>query len=275
MFCVASRPLAHPVCPASALGHFRSDAPAHAPAAGAAPAFTPAGAGGLKQGGSQLLSDPIYPQPQAVAPAGLFSASERRRIQAEADRHPLASSAAAIDPADLHPESAVRSASASASVSPNRRPVPRWPCEADEGWKELLGFDLTVLAPPRGHPIRKALPKAREDKDYPAFAMALRDMGVPARQIARAAVLAGLLPTQQRPVTEPEGGGTKTPALGDALRDAMNLYFKQIAEIRDGLPQVRAKLEAFLADHKTRMPQEDRARMEALLARLVGLARFG
>jgi hypothetical protein len=105
--------------------------------------------------------------------------------------------------------------------------------------------------------------------------MALREMGVPAGQITRAAVIAGLLPTQQRPVTGPEGAGKKPSDFKDVLREDLNLFFKRTAETVRGLPQVRAKLEAFLAAHNARMPQEERVQMEGLFGRLGGAARFG
>ena len=260
MFCLASRPLAYPACLASPPFY----APAVTPSEVSDSARVP-----------RPVSAEIAPHPDAVAGGGVFSAGERRRMQAEADNHPLATSTAAIEPAALAPALTLGSPVHSTSPSQSRLPIPRWPCEADEGWKELLGFDLTVLAPPRGHPVRTALPKAREDKDYPAFAMALREMGVPADQIARAAVDAGLLPTQQRSVIGPEAGSKKISDFKDGLRDELNLFFKQAAETVRGLPPVRAKLEAFLAAHKTRMPQEERAQMEALSARLGGAARFG
>ena len=260
MFCVASRPLAYPACPATA--------PAYAPAVTSFEVSDPAR-------GAGPVSAEIAPHPDAVGGSGVFSAGDRRRMQAEADHHPLATRTAAIDPAALAPASTWGSPARVTSPSQSRMPAPRWPCEADEGWKELLGFDLTVLAPPRGHPVRTALPKAREEKDYTAFAIALREMGVPAGQITRAAVLGGLLPTQQRPVTGPEGVGKKPSDFKDVLREDLNLFFKRTAETMRGLPQARAQLEAFLAAHKTRMPQEERAQMEALLARLGGGARFG
>ena len=59
MFCVASRPLAHPACPAAASA----------------------------DGSAQF---PAPPQAQASAHAGFFSESEQQRMQAEADSHPLA-----------------------------------------------------------------------------------------------------------------------------------------------------------------------------------------
>ncbi len=260
MFCLASRPFAYPVCLAAA--------PAYVPA-------VPSSEVSDSVREPRPVSAEIAPHPNAVAGGGVFSAGERRRIQAEADNHPLATRAASIERATLAPASTLGSTAQSTSPSQSRLALPRWPCEADEGWKELLGLDLTVVAPPRGHPVRKAIAKAREDKDYPAFAMALREMGVPAGQITRAAVHAGLLPTQQRPVTGPEGAGKKTTDFKDGLRDELNLFFKQTAETVRGLPQVRAKLEAFLAAHNARMPQEERAQMEALLGRLGGAARFG
>ncbi len=123
-------------------------------------------------------------------------------MQAEADHHPLATRTAAIAHAALAPASTLGSTVQSTSPSQSRLPFPRWPCEADEGWKELLGFDLTVLAPPPGHPVRKTLVQARADKDFSTFAMALMEMGVPPPQIFRAAMLGDMLPTQDR--SDPE-----------------------------------------------------------------------
>ena len=184
MFCLASRPLAYPACLASPPFY----APAVTPSEVSDSARVP-----------RPVSAEIAPHPDAVAGGGVFSAGDRRRIQAEADNHPLATRAAAIEPATLAPASTLGSTVHSISPAQIRLPVLRWPrCEADAGWKELLGLDLTVLAPPPGHPVRKTLAQARADKDFSTFAMALMEMGVPPPQIFRAAMLGDMLPTQDR-----------------------------------------------------------------------------
>jgi hypothetical protein len=187
MFCAASRPLAHPACPAAA--------PAYAPA-------VPSSEVSDSVRGPRPVSAEIAPHPDAVAGGSGFSVGDRRRLQAEADNHPLATRAAAIEPATLAPASTLGSTAQSTSPSQSRLPLPRWPCEADEGWRELLGLDLTVLAPPPGHPVRKTLAQAREDRDFSTFAMALMEKGVPPPQIFRAAMLCGMLPMQDR--SDPE-----------------------------------------------------------------------